>query len=287
MTQRRRARLPRFLSRLDAPMPDIAVVRQAWADIPAAARLLTLAVIATLAATGWGYMVYMAWAMDNMHLVEMWMPPRGGARAWVAYDFMMLFWMWLLMMMAMMLPSATPLAMLFAQVQRKRKGKHRIVVPTSILVAGYVAAWGVFSAVITVVQWQLHDRGLLNPMMNSRSYLMSGVALVIAGAYQFTPWKDTCLRYCRTPMSFLLGSWREGAGGALVMGLHHGMYCVLCCWGLMLVMFAVGVMNMLWMVVIASFVLLEKTVLPIRSGSMIVGAILLAWGGYWLTLYPW
>ncbi len=268
-------------------MPGAATIRSTWSALDPGVRLPVLAMIAALAAVGWGYMIYMAWAMEQMHLVDMWMPPRAEVRAWGAYDFAMLFVMWLLMMVAMMLPSSAPLALLFAQVQHKRGSGERVIVPTYILLAGYVAAWGVFSAVITLAQWQLHVRTLLNPMMDSRSYLLSGAALLSAGAYQWTPWKDTCLRYCRTPISFLLGSWREGAGGAFVMGLHHGMYCVLCCWGLMLVMFAVGVMNMLWMVVIALFILLEKTVLPPRAGAGTVGTLLLLWGGWWLSLYLW
>ena len=266
-------------------MPDVTAIRNAWSGLGFAAKASTLTVIALLATSAWGYMVYMAWAMDNMHLVDMWMPPRGDMRAWLAYDFFMLFSMWLIMMVAMMLPSAIPLALLFAQVQQQRRGKNQIVVPTYLLVTGYVGAWGVFSIAITLAQWQLHQEGLLDPMMSSRNYLFSGLMLLIAGIYQWTPWKDTCLRHCRTPMSFLLGSWREGNGGALAMGAHHGMYCVLCCWGLMLVMFAVGVMNMLWMVIIALFVLLEKTILPPKIGSALVGSILLIWGGWYLALY--
>ena len=265
-------------------MPSVAAIRHTWSSLDATARMAVVTTVAALLVVGWGYMIYMAWAMGNMHLVDMWMPPRAGMRAWAAYDFLMLFVMWLLMMIAMMIPSATPLALLFAQVQRKR-ATDPVAVPTSVLLAGYAAAWGVFSVVITLVQWQLHQRGLLDPMMDSRSYLFSGVMLLVAGAYQFTPWKDVCLRYCRTPMNFLLGSWREGTGGAFVMGFHHGAYCVLCCWGLMLVMFAVGVMNMLWMVLIALFVLCEKTILPPLSGARIVGTVLVLWGGWWLLVY--
>lgn len=268
-------------------MADTTEIRTAWASLDPTVRTLILLMIVALTAVGWGYMIYMAWAMDNMHLIEMWMPPRSGARAWLAYDFIMLFTMWLLMMVAMMLPSATPMSLLFAQVQQKRRGAGQVVVPTYLLLAGYIAAWGIYCATITVVQWRLHEAALLNPMMNSRSYLLSGAALMAAGIYQWTPWKDVCLRYCRTPMSFLLGSWREGVGGAFVMGLHHGMYCVLCCWGLMLILFAVGVMNMLWVIVIALFVLLEKTILPPRFGYLAIGAVLFAWGGWWLSLYPW
>ena len=100
-------------------MPDVTAIRNAWSGLGFAAKASTLTVIALLATSAWGYMVYMAWAMDNMHLVDMWMPPRGDMRAWLAYDFFMLFSMWLIMMVAMMLPSAIPLALLFARVQQQ------------------------------------------------------------------------------------------------------------------------------------------------------------------------
>ena len=268
-------------------MPDVATIRSVWSELDPTARTLTIALIASLTVSAWGYMWYMAWAMGNMHLVDMWMPPQAGVREWIVYDFMMLFMMWIVMMLAMMLPSVTPFAMLFAKVQQQRKRSNQIVVPVYTLLTGYIISWGIYSVIATLVQWQLHKTTLLSPMMDSRSYLLSGTMLTIAGIYQWTPWKDVCLRYCRTPMNFLLGSWREGTYGAFIMGIHYGVYCVLCCWALMLIMFAVGVMNMLWMVVIAIFILVEKTVFPPRIGSAIIGTGLLVWGGWWLSLYLW
>ena len=237
---------------------------------------------------GWSYMGYMGWAMQNMDIVEMWMPPRAGTAAWTLYDFWMLFLMWAVMMIAMMVPSVLPMVTLFVTVSQNKRKLGQQYVPTFIFLLGYLIVWILFSVAISVVQYPLHTAGLLNPMMDSRSYLLSGSILVLAGLYQWTPLKDACLHQCRTPMTFLMTRWRDGQGGAIKMGMQHGLFCVGCCWALMAVMFAVGVMNVLWMIAIAVFVLLEKiswfSAMLFRGIS---GLALVVWGTYWLSLYPW
>jgi len=240
--------------------------------------------LAGIALSGWAYMIYMAWAMSNMDKVDMWMPPIGDV-PWNVWDFTMLFIMWVTMMIAMMTPSILPMVSMFTNLNRSRRVRKQSYTPTFIFVAGYLVAWTGFSVLATIAQWPLHTAGLLNPMMDSRSYLMSGVVLIVAGIYQWTPLKDACLTSCRSPLGFLLTQWREGAVGALVMGIRHGIYCVGCCWALMLVLFAVGVMNMLWVLLVTAFVVLEK-ILPapahLRTAS---GLGLVVWGGYWIWLY--
>lgn len=233
----------------------------------------------------WGYMVYMGWAMQNMDVVDMWMPPGANSRAWQFYDFRMLVTMWGIMMVAMMTPSILPMVSLFVTVSNGKRSQGKVVVPTFIFLFGYLVAWLLFSIVISLLQYPLHLTGLLNPMMNSRSNLLNGGILVIAGIYQWTPFKDACLQKCRTPLHFLMTSWRDGRSGAIRMGVLHGFYCIGCCWALMAVMFAVGVMNMLWMIVIAFFVLAEK-ISPISALMFrgISGVALVIWGGYWLSL---
>ncbi len=241
-----------------------------------------------VAGMGWLYMFYMAWAMENMHLVDMWMPPRGGARPWTSWDFFMLFAMWLIMMVAMMTPTAAPMVMMFSTVNKNKKAKQQSYTSTFIFLAGYLVAWAIFSLVISAIQWPLHEHGLLNPMMNSRSYLMSGGILILAGFYQWTPMKNICLKHCRTPIGFLMTAWRNGTWGAFKMGLHHGLFCVGCCWALMAILFSVGVMNMLWVILITLLVLIEK-ILPFSPLMMrvLTGLILIFWGIYWISLYPW
>ena len=246
--------------------------------------LVTGGGLAGIALVAWSYMFYMAWAMANMDKVEMWMPPTTMV-TWTAWDFFMLFIMWAIMMVAMMTPSILPMVAMFTTLNRNRRSRQQPYTPTFIFVAGYLLAWAGFSVLATIAQWPLHTAGLLNPMMDSRSYLMSGVVLVVAGLYQWTPAKDACLKTCRSPLGFLMTQWREGAMGALVMGVRHGIYCVGCCWALMLVLFGVGVMNMLWVLLITAFVLIEKIMPapgPVRFAS---GLGLVCWGGYWLSLY--
>ena len=121
--------------------------------------------------------------------------------------------------------------------------------------------------------------------MASRSPLLGGTLLMIAGVYQWLPVKGACLHHCRSPLGFFLGEWREGAAGALVMGLRHGAPCVGCCWALMALLFVAGVMNLLWVAVIAGFVLAEKVVPNGRLLGRITGGLLVLWG-VWVLLYP-
>ena len=240
--------------------------------------------IAGVALAAWGYMFYMAWAMANMDKVDMWMPP-AAASPWTTEDFMMLFAMWATMMVAMMTPSTLPMVSVFATLNRNRRAQGQLHTPTLVFVTGYLLSWTGFSLLATLAQWPLHTSGLLNPMMDSRSYLLSGGVLILAGLYQWTPFKDACLHTCRSPLGFLMTEWRDGTGGALVMGVRHGIYCVGCCWALMLVLFAVGVMNMLWVLMITGFVLIEKLLPAPRLMRLASGFALLCWGAYWLSLY--
>jgi predicted metal-binding membrane protein len=237
-----------------------------------------------IALAGWAYMFYMAWAMANMDKVEMWMPPIATA-TWTVWDFFMLFVMWATMMVAMMTPSILPMVTMFTSLNKNRRSRQQSYTPTFIFVSGYLIAWTGFSVLAAIAQWPLHTAGLLNPMMDSRSYLLSGLVLIVAGVYQWTPAKDACLTTCRSPLGFLMTEWREGNMGALIMGIRHGVYCVGCCWALMLVLFGVGVMNMLWVLLITAFVVVEK-ILPAPGPVRFVSGLgLVCWGGYWLSLY--
>ena len=250
---------------------------------------LGLTLVALLAGIGWLYLFYMAWAMDNMDTVSMWMPPLADTRPWYFYDFLMLFMMWAIMMLAMMLPTAIPVILVFMRLQKTRLQKQShdqpLILASGIFILGYLAAWTCYSLAVSVVQWQLHKTGLLNPMMTSGNYLMSGLVLLLAGIYQWTPFKNSCLKYCRSPLAFLLAEWREGSWGSLRLGFRHGSYCVGCCAFLMAVLFAVGVMNMLWVLALTVFVALEKTLMPAKISSVLFGGLLFAWGLWWISLH--
>jgi predicted metal-binding membrane protein len=172
-----------------------------------------------------------------------------------------MFLMWWLMMIAMMLPSAAPVALLHAGLTRQGLARtepdapaHRLLAATSAFIAGYLVMWGAFSLVAAIAQWALERAGLLSAMMMSTSGLLGAGLLLAAGVWQLTPLKAACLRHCRSPLSFLSGNWRPGIGGAFRMGAVHGTYCLGCCWFLMALMFYAGVMNLIWTIGLALFV---------------------------------
>jgi predicted metal-binding membrane protein len=149
--------------------------------------------------------------------------------------------------------------------------------------AGYLAVWTGFSAVAGLSQWLLHRAALLSPAMASATPRLGGGLLIAAGVYQWLPLKGACLMHCRSPLGFFSHAWREGAAGALLMGLRHGLYCVGCCWLLMALLFMAGVMNLLWVAAIAGFVLVEKVVPGGRLLGKVAGALLVAWGTWALA----
>jgi predicted metal-binding membrane protein len=165
---------------------------------------------------------------------------------------------WVTMMAAMMLPSVLPMVLLFARVARERARREQAFVPTWMFVAGYLAAWtGYGLAAYGIVRAvRALDPGFL--AWDEQGPLVAGAVVVVAGLYQLTPLKNVCLRHCRSPLHFVLHGWRDGRAGAVRMGAEHGLYCVGCCWGLMLALFALGVMSLFWMAVVAAVIFVEK-----------------------------
>jgi predicted metal-binding membrane protein len=233
--------------------------------------------IALVAALAWAYVVYMVWGMEHMDLSADWvlMPRMTG---WNGADLVLVFAMWSIMMAAMMLPAAAPLLLLLARIHHARHSRFRAAFATGVAGLGYLAAWTGFSLLATLAQWGLLEARLVSPMMDSTSSLLSGALLTAAGAYQFTPLKHACLGRCRSPLSVLLNEWREGYLGAFRMGLSQGAYCTGCCWLLMTLLFAFGVMNLIWIAALSLLVLLEKIVPQPRLFAHATGAILLVWG---------
>jgi len=202
-------------------------------------------------------------------------------QAWSGGDFLLAFAMWGMMMVAMMVPTAAPMILLFATVNRRRHEQQGPYVPTGVFLLAYVLVWGGFAAGATLAQWRLHQAALLSPMMASTTAYVGGALLLAAGVYQWSPIKGVCLTKCRTPLGFLMSEWREGTRGALRMGLRHGSYCVGCCWVLMTLLFVTGVMNLLWVAAIAAFILVEK-VTPAGPWLGRITGLLLAGGGIWV-----
>ncbi|OWW20176.1 DUF2182 domain-containing protein [Noviherbaspirillum denitrificans] len=235
-------------------------------------RLVTLAGLATVVALSWAYLLGGAGTTQDMGGMSMPM----STWPWTAGHALVMFVMWLVMMMAMMLPSAAPAILLFNTVSR-RSATASPYAPV-LFAAGYIALWAAFSLAALLVQFLLEWAEWLTPMMESDSSQLSGALLLGAGIYQFTPLKRACLRLCRSPLEFLSAHWYPGPAGAFRMGARHGLFCVACCWGLMLLLFVGGVMNVLWIAGVAAYVFLEK-VLP--GGELIgyVAGLLLAAAG--------
>ena len=269
-------------------------------------RAIMVAAILIIAAIAWTYTVYVAETGMGMGSMQMASESDAGTgiamgemeeesdgsmgssgmgmamadmRSWNAADFGMMYVMWAVMMVAMMAPSATPMLLMFATVNRRRKERQAPYVPTGIFLAGYVIVWAAFSLAATGGNWGLHQASLLSSMMGeSTSGYLGGSLLVLAGVFQWSPLKYNCLKQCRTPMGFLMTSWREGPRGALRMGLEHGVYCLGCCWALMLLLFVLGIMNLVWIAALAAFVLAEKVAPKAEWVSRISGVLLLGWG---------
>ncbi len=178
-------------------------------------------------------------------------------KPWTAADTLLTFAMWAVMMVGMMAGTAIPMLLLFAGT-REGRGTHRALPGVALFALGYFTIWTGFSAFATFAQWALHKAAMLSPAMKTSSPRLAGLILLAAGAYQLTPWKVRCLTHCRSPLGFLMTNWRDGKLGAIQMGVSHGTYCLGCCWALMCILFAVGVMNLAWVAALTIFVLLEK-----------------------------
>jgi predicted metal-binding membrane protein len=207
------------------------------------------------------------------------MPQLAG---WSAAELWMTFVMWGVMMTGMMLPTAIPMVLAFARINRNNAGRGAFV-PVGAFTAGYLAAWALFSSGATLVQWGLLQASLLSPLTLASGHTMGGLLLLSAGIFQWSPWKDACMKKCRNPLSFLLTHWQPGRLGALRLGGRFGLYCIGCCWLLMLLCFGLGVMNLVWMGVVTLFMLVEKAAPFGMWLSRAAGVLLVAWGCWMLV----
>lgn len=231
--------------------------------------------VLALSLIGWALLAWMALDMGNP-VAQLMMP---ASSTWTMGNLLAILSMWSVMMAAMMLPSALPTVMTFARLCERSREHPRFLA----FLAAYLLVWIGFSAAATAMQWLLQLQGWVNPMAVSTSVALSGTLLLIAGVYQFSPLKRICLANCRTPLGFLLGEWRPGIRGAVVMGLRHGCFCLGCCWTLMALLFVGGVMNIAWIAALSIAMAIEKMVpygdkvaLVLGVGLIVAGALRLA-----------
>ena len=215
--------------------------------------IFTASCILLLAGLCWAYLIH----LDRQMAAAMSMPDMDMPGMKMRSDFLYAFAMWSVMMAGMMAPSAAPVFLLYART-RAARGEGMTSPAVLLFGSGYLAVWTAFSACAALAQWALHRAALLSPAMNVVSPRLAGAILIAAGAYQLTPWKQKCLTHCRSPLGFLMTGWRGGLRGAFQMGFSHGLFCLGCCWALMGILFAMGVMNLVWVAALTAFVLLEK-----------------------------
>jgi len=264
-------------------------VNPALEDIIRRDRLVVAASLVAVSLLAWAWVL--AGAGMDMTAFEM---TRHGRMAmamtdpprWTAAYGALMFFMWWIMMVAMMLPSAAPAILLAAALNRRSRASRPPFGPTGAFTAGYLLAWGGFSALAVTAQWWMQQKGLINQLLVGQNRVINGSLLLIAGLWQFSPWKHACLRHCASPAEFLTRYRRAGGGGALTMGLRHGAYCLGCCWFLMGLLFFGGVMNLFWITGLALYVWIEKALPGNRRVARLMGGVLCAWGLWVLFARP-
>lgn len=250
--------------------------------------VLTLALLTTLA---WSYLLWLSadMSMDGMDMTGLRMIPSGmglmmpADMPWRAMEFAFVFAMWIVMMVGMMTPSAVPMILMYARVGRQTQAHSRPLTATVWFAAGYFLVWAAFALLATLVQWTFERSALLDSAMANTSTVVGGLLFVAAGSYQWTRLKDVCLTQCQKPFAFLMrqGGFRGDAPGSLMLGVRHGAYCVGCCWALTALLLVGGVMNVLWIILLALFILLEKVAPFGRQIALLAGMVLIV-GGVWL-----
>jgi predicted metal-binding membrane protein len=242
-------------------------------------RAPTVVLLVLLPLVSWMWIVVMARDMYG---------PMTGASAWMMtleWDLrhLLLLWaMWAVMMTGMMLPSASPFVLLYGAAAR-RSAQQTAARDIYALAAGYLVVWTAFSLGATALQRALATLLLVSPMMEPTSTRLAATLLLLAGLYQLTPIKQACLRACQSPLGFLMSRWRDGWSGAFRLGLEHGAHCVGCCWALMLLLFAGGVMNLTVIAALTAFVAFEKLAPPGLHCARISGVLLIA-AGLWMLV---
>jgi predicted metal-binding membrane protein len=233
-------------------------------------RLIVVASLIAIVGLAWAYLFTLTQGMSGMGDMPGMAMPSAPA------SFLLTAIMWTVMMIGMMLPSATPMILLFTMVQRKQG--TRPILMTGTFAAGYLIIWGSFAVAAAGLQVELGQVALLSPSLAFVSKRLAGITFLLAAAYEFSPLKNRCLTQCSSPLSFITVHWQPGIAGALRMGIVHGAFCVGCCWALMLLLFVAGVMNLLWIALLAVLVLVQRVLPHQRTTTMVTGGAMLIAG---------
>jgi predicted metal-binding membrane protein len=262
-------------------------------------RLVILASVAALFVLAWIFLINLAGQMATMEgmaarmmgmrvddgiarFLALTTSPMTAGLADAGATFVLVAFMWMVMMVGMMLPSAAPTILLFAALERKAKTTSPLP-RSAFFVGGYLLTWGAFSLVAAGLQTALHQAGFLSMDMAATGAIIGGGIFILAGLFEFTPLKARCLVHCRSPLEWLPRHAKPGMLGALRMGAEHGLSCVGCCWTLMLLLFVGGVMNLVWVAVIAAIVLVEKLLPRGPFFARAAGVAFAIWGVVLIT----
>lgn len=253
------------------------------AALPLAAieKLLSAAALVTLAGLSWLFLYRSELAMrsmrgDGLLMDLMWLMMEPAAVGPYLFATSV---MWIVMMLAMMSPAVLPMMMVYRGLIKTHRAQA-----SAFFASGYFIAWAAFSLIAALLQWQLHQHGQLGGPLLRLSPEWSAAIFIGCGIYQLTPLKAACLARCQSPIGFFMRYWHDGSFGALRMGLHHGIFCIGCCWVLMLLMFAGGAMSVIAMAVLAAFILLERVVPGGVWAARVPGILMLLWGAAQLVL---
>jgi predicted metal-binding membrane protein len=254
-------------------------------------RAVIVLAVAFLTALAWSYLLWLSAGMDmgGMDMAGLRTIPSGFGlmmptdMPWRAMEFAFVFAMWTVMMIGMMTPSAAPMFLMYARVGRQTEAHGKPLSATVWFAAGYFLVWAAFALFATLVQWALERTALLDFTMATTDNVLGGLVFVAAGLYQWTRVNDLCLAECQRPFEFVMrhGGYRRDAPGCVVLGFRHGAYCVGCCWALMALLLVGGVMNVLWIVLLALLAFLERVTSMGRLIARLAGIVLVA-GGAWL-----
>jgi predicted metal-binding membrane protein len=255
-------------------------------------RLIVATALGAIAVLAWAYVLWLAADMNmDMSMSGLRMVPAGmgimepAAAPWSVVELVFVFVMWAVMMIGMMVPAAAPMILMYARAARQGQSAGKPLAATGWFASGYFLAWVGFSLGATLVQWVLERLALLDARMASANILLGALVLIAVGVYQWTPIKSACLAQCHSPFRFLMshGGFRSDVVGSVRLGLLHGTYCVGCCWVLMALLFVVGVMNVLWIALLALLVLFEKLMPWGRWVARIAGVACIGAGAWMLV----
>lgn len=245
-------------------------------------KALAIGCIAVLVAAGWLYLGLTLAGINGVTFLDVLCQPSFGASGFGAAQTGLIFAMWCAMALAMMLPTAAPMIVTYAELAGTAARKGERAASPLFLTAGYVAVWLATAVLLAVLQLILARLSLLDPAMRSASPLFSGAVFIAAGAYQFSALKHACVTQCQRPLPFFFANWTAEPRGVFRLGLQQGLYCLGCCWAMMLLMFAVGVMNVIWMAALGAVMTVEKINTTTRF-SRALGVVFIAAGAVFIV----